>query len=188
MATPATPISEDKDMRSALVDAALVVLRREGPAGLTVRAITQEAGCSTTGVYTHFGGKHGLVEEIFVQGFDSFDESVRPGLESGDLPAAGRAYRRWALERRTQYMVMFGSAVPDYVPSAAARDRALMSFARLADSVERVAPGDDAAQRAYHLFATIHGYVMLELAEMSAATEEESEALFERALRHLASP
>jgi recombinational DNA repair protein (RecF pathway) len=63
-----------------------------------------------------------------------------------------------------------------------------MSFARLADSVERVAPGDDAAQRAYHLFATIHGYVMLELAEMSAATEEESEALFERALRHLAAP
>lgn len=175
-------------MRGALVEAALEVLRSEGPAGLTVRAITQEAGCSTTGVYTHFGGKHGLVEEVFLQGFESFDEAVRPGLEAGDLPAAGHAYRRWALERRTQYMVMFGSAVPDYVPSDAARDRALMSFARLVDSVERVAPGDDAAERAYHLFATVHGYVMLELAEMSATTEEESEALFERALRHLASP
>jgi AcrR family transcriptional regulator len=147
-----------------------------------VRGITTEAGCSTTGVYTYFGGKHGLVEAIFLQGFESFDEAVGPGLESGDLAAAGRAYRRWALDHRTQYMVMFGRAVPDYVPSEVARERALVSFARLADGVQRAAPGDDHAERAYHLFATVHGYVMLEMAEMSAATEAESEALYERAL------
>lgn len=173
------------DMRAELVRAALAVLQREGPAGLTVRNITGEAGCSTTGVYTYFGGKHGVVEAIFVQGFESFDEAVGPGLESGDLAAAGRAYRRWALDHRTQYMVMFGRAVPDYAPSEAARERALVSFARLADGVQRAAPGDDHAERAYHLFATVHGYVMLEMAEMSAATDDESEALYERALRTL---
>ncbi|MFP5486922.1 MAG: TetR-like C-terminal domain-containing protein, partial [Acidimicrobiia bacterium] len=132
-----------------------------------------------------FGGKLGLVEAIFVDGFDSFDAAVRPGLESGDLVAAGRAYRRWALDHRTQYMVMFGRAVPDYVPSEAARERGLVSFARLAEGVRRVAPGADFAERAYHLFATVHGYVMLEMAGMSAATDTESEALYERALRSL---
>lgn len=175
-------------MRAALVDAALVVLRREGPAGLTVRAVTQEAGCSTTGVYTYFGGKHGLVEEIFLQGFESFDEAVRPGLDAGDLCAAGRAYRCWALERRTQYLVMFGSAVPDYVPSEAARRRASASFARLAASIQQVAPGEDATERAFHVFATVHGYVMLELAGMNASTRTGAEVLFERALRDLISP
>lgn len=175
-------------MRAELVRAALAVLHREGPAGLTVRNITRQAGCSTTGVYTYFGGKHGLVEAIFVQGFDSFDEAVRPALEAGDLVGAGRAYRRWALANRTQYMVMFGRAVPDYVPSDLAHERALVSFARLAESIDRVVPGDDAAQRAFHLFATVHGYVMLEMAEMSAATESESEALYESALHTLGRP
>lgn len=190
MAAPSIPDStatevRHADMRSELVAAALTVLQREGAAGLTVRSITNEAGCSTTGVYTYFGGKHGLVEAIFLQGFDSFDTAVDPGLDVGDLAAAGRAYRRWALDHRTQYMVMFGRAVPDYVPSDAARARALESFARLADGVRRAAPGDDFAERAYHLFATVHGYVMLEMAEMSAATASESEALYERALTTL---
>jgi len=185
MAVQSIPEARAGDMRAGLVRAALVVLQRDGAAGLTVRSITNEAGCSTTGVYTYFGGKHGLVEAIFLEGFDSFDAAVRPGLDAGDLVAAGRAYRRWALDHRTQYMVMFGRAVPDYVPSDPARERALMSFAILAEGVQRAAPGDDHAERAYHLFATVHGYVMLEMAEMSAATDTESEALYERALRTL---
>lgn len=182
---PVTSTATDRDMPSVLIAAALALLQREGAAGLTVRNITHEAGCSTTGVYTYFGGKHGLVEAIFLEGFDSFDEAVRPGLESGDLGAAGRAYRWWALDHRTQYMVMFGGAVPDYVPSGPARERALLSFSRLADGVHRSAPGDDHAERAHHLFATVHGYVMLEMAEMSAAIETDAEALYERALRTL---
>ena len=172
-------------MRATLIEAALTVLGRDGPAGLTVRNITHEAGCSTTGVYTYFGGKHGIVEAIFVQGFESFDAATGPSLEVGDLLAAGRAYRSWALAHHTQYMVMFGRAVPDYVPSDGARERGLMSFARLAETVHRVSPGADSAERAYHLFATIHGYVMLEMAGMGAVTETESEELFERALRTL---
>ena len=172
-------------MRTALVAAALGVLRDGGPAALTVRNITRAAGCSTTGVYTYFGGKHGLVEAIFVDGFDSFDAAVRPGLEQGDLAAAGRAYRRWALAHRTQYMVMFGRAVPDFEPSAPARERASLSFARLVAGVQRAAPGIDAEALAFHLFATVHGYVMLEMAGMSTAGPAETEARYERALRTL---
>lgn len=174
-----------RDMRSDLVRAALVVLRRDGPAGLTVRSITDEAGCSTTGIYTHFGGKHGLVEAVFLDGFESFDAATGPSLDAGDIAAAGRAYRQWALANHTQYMVMFGRAVPDYVPSERALERALESFARLARSVHEVEHAADAAERAYHLFATIHGYVMLEMSGMGAATAGEAEALFERAIHAL---
>ena len=176
------------DMRAELVEAALTVLRRDGAAALTVRNITAEAGCSTTGIYTYFGGKRGLVDAIFIAGFDSFDAAVGPSLEAGDLLTAGRAYRRWALDHPTQYMVMFGRAVPDYDPSDAARERALLSFARLTAGVERALPGahDDADQRAYHRFATVHGYVMLEMAGMSSASETESAELYELALARLA--
>jgi hypothetical protein len=82
-------------------------------------------------------------------------------------------------------MVMFGRAVPDYEPTPAAVERALLSFLQLAAAVERAAPGPDAAERAYHYWATLHGYVMLDLANMGAHTPAESDALFERALDRL---
>jgi len=174
-------------MRAALVRAALTVLQRDGASALTVRNITAEAGCSTTGVYTYFGGKRGLVEAIFVEGFESFDRAVVPLLAKDDMLASGRAYRRWALANPTQYMVMFGRAVPDFTPTEAALQRAVQSFAALAETIERVAPGDDYAERAFHVFATLHGYVMLELSGMGAPTEEESSVLYERALHALGS-
>jgi len=169
-------------MRARLVEASLAILRRDGAAALTVRNITSEAGCSTTGVYTYFGGKHGVVEAIFVEGFDSFDRAVAEGFAEGNLRGSGLAYRRWALAHPTQYMVMFGRAVPDYEPSPAAHSRSLESFFRLVEVVGTVRPGDDAAGRAYHYWATLHGYVMLELAGMGAARRDESDALYERAL------
>jgi AcrR family transcriptional regulator len=169
-------------MRERLVGAALAILRREGAAALTVRNITAEAGCSTTGVYTYFGGKHGVVEAIFVEGFDSFDREVAEGFLHDDLLGSGRAYRAWALAHPTQYMVMFGRAVPDYEPTPEAHARSLESFFRLVAVVDALRPGADAAERAYHYWATLHGYVMLELAGMGAPTTEESDALYERAL------
>jgi AcrR family transcriptional regulator len=178
---PSTP-----DMRERLVGAALAILRREGAAALTVRNITAEAGCSTTGVYTYFGGKHGVVEAIFVEGFDSFDRAVADGFEAGGMRGCGRAYREWALAHPTQYMVMFGRAVPDYEPSPGAHGRSLESFFRLVEVVDSLRPGPDAAERAYHYWATVHGYVMLDLAGMGAQTPEESDALYERALDQLA--
>ena len=174
-------------MHATLVRAALTVLQRDGAAALTVRNITAEAGCSTTGIYTYFGGKQGLVEAIFVEGFESFDRTVQPQLLADDLPAAGRAYRRWALANPTQYMVMFGRAVPDFLPSAEAQQRALQSFGDLAEAIGRVAPGDEYFERAYHVFATVHGYVMLELAGMGPPTREDSDQLYERAITALGS-
>ena len=45
-------------------------------AALTVRNVAAAAGCSTTGVYTYFGGKDGLVDAIFVDGFEKFDAAL----------------------------------------------------------------------------------------------------------------
>ena len=86
-----------------------------------------------------------------------------------------------------QYMVMFGRAIPDFVPSEPALQRAVASFAVLAESVGRVAPGADAPQRAFHLFATMHGYVMLELAGMGPPMREDADQLYERAIAALGS-
>jgi len=173
-------------MRAALLHAALTVLQRDGAAALTVRSITAEAGCSTTGVYTYFGGKHGLVEAIYVEGFDSFDDAVSSSYAVGDLIEAGRAYRRWALANPTHYLVMFGRAVPDFAPSAVAQQRASRSFDRLVAAVALAGAVEPQAS-AYHLFATVHGYVMLELVGIAPLGFEVFDELYKVGLANCAS-
>lgn len=165
-------------MRTVLLEAALTVLRRDGAAAFTVRAITEEAGCSTTGVYTYFGGKQGIVEAIFVEGFELFDRVLEDHYRSGDLLAAGRAYRQWALANPTHYLVMFGRAVPDFEPGETAGARGLRSFQMLCDAVAANGAADPVGA-AYRLYATVHGYVMLELVGMGPVDPAELDALYE---------
>lgn len=182
--------AERPAQRRAILDAALAVLAREGEAGFTVRRIAEAAGCSTTGVYTWFGGKAGLVDAIFVEGFESFDAALEPAYASGDTAAAGREYRRWALANPTHFLVMFGRAVPDVRPGEAALARGLASFERLVAHVREVRPDlddDQAFDWAYHVNATVHGYVLTELTGMSTAPHR-AEELFELGLRRLLAP
>ena len=55
------------DVERELLAAAETVLVREGPGGLTVRAVATEAGLSHMGVYNHLGGKDGLIEALLTQ-------------------------------------------------------------------------------------------------------------------------
>src|SRR3954454_19289256 len=100
---------ESRDSRQAILDAAIDILRRHGAGALTVRSVATAAGCSTTGVYTWFGSKNGLVEAIFVDGFRRFHDAQQAVLDGDDpsLAALADAYRQWALANPTHYQVMF---------------------------------------------------------------------------------
>jgi AcrR family transcriptional regulator len=67
----------DDDTRARILDAALRLLADEGHAALTVRRVATEAGCSTIGVYTWFGGKDGLIDALWTEGFASFAAALR---------------------------------------------------------------------------------------------------------------
>lgn len=178
------------DQRRAILDAALAVLSRDGESAFTVRNIAKEAGCSTTGVYTWFGGKAGLVDAIFIEGFESFDAALEPAYRSGDPAESGRAYRRWALRNPTHFLVMFGRAVPDVSPGDAALERGYESFLRLVAHVHAVRPGLTEAEAfdwAYHVNATVHGYVLTELTGMSTAPDR-TEELYELGLARTLAP
>src|SRR3954462_6845748 len=55
--------------RETLLDAALRLLEERGPGALRVRDVAAAAEQSTMGVYTHFGSKQGLLEELYLYGF-----------------------------------------------------------------------------------------------------------------------
>lgn len=157
---------DERSTPERVLDSAIELLRTQGAAALTVRNVAEGAGCSTTGVYTHFGGKDGLIDAIFVEGFESFDVALdRAG---DDLVSLCAAYRQWALTHPTHYQVMFAAAVPGFRPSEDALERAGKSYDRLAARVENRSElaGSEARAAAFHLWATAHGYVMLELLGM----------------------
>src|SRR6202012_1323592 len=102
-----------------LLTAAEAVLVREGPGGLTVRAVAAKAGIAPMGVYNRLGGKDGLVDALLIRGFDR----VRPSLEAPlsdpaepDMRArfvsCGLSYRQFALANPHFYAIMFEDAIP----------------------------------------------------------------------------
>ena len=161
------------DTGQALLAAAGKVLAEEGASALTVRRIATEAGCSTMGLYSRFGGKDGVVEHLFIEGFEgliaAMDALPADLTPVDELRACGVAYRHYALSHATHYLVMFAGAVPGFEPSLEALDVAHGSFDRLVTRVERGQAAGvlrvdvEADSIAEVIWFTIHGAVMLEL-------------------------
>lgn len=182
MTAPAPPRAahggdEAAGTRAAIVAAAAELLAAEGSGALTVRRIAERAGCSTMGLYTHFGGKEGVVEELFVEGFRRLTAAIDAVRTTDDplddLRRACDAYRRFALANRTSYAVMFTRAVPDFEPRPEAKRTALAALAALERRVQRgldagaIDPGHGSAADVAHLiWASGHGMVSLELARI----------------------
>lgn len=160
------------DVSSTLLESASRLLADEGPGALTVRRIAAESGMSTMNVYSRFGGKHGVVEQLFLRGFALLAAEMgavpRTDDPRADLSACGAAYRRFALEHTTLYAVMFEQVVPDYEPSDAALASGLATLQHLADRIQRcIDAGIITPAPPLHLAAivwsTCHGAVSLEL-------------------------
>jgi AcrR family transcriptional regulator len=127
-------------LRETLLDAAMRLLEQRGPGALRVRDVADAAEQSTMGVYTHFGSKQGLLEQLYLHGFQRLEERLA-GVESDgqgreELLAFALAYRAFALDNEALYGLMFERATPDFVPSDASRMAGLVTFEML---VARVA-------------------------------------------------
>jgi AcrR family transcriptional regulator len=170
--TTGTGRSRVDDTRAALLAAAHDLLATEGPTALTVRRIAAAAGVSTMNVYSRFGGKDGVLDELFVDGFRRLTAKMEASPSGGDpmadLRQCGACYRQFALDNPTYYSLMFDRVVPDFEPSDAAVTTALGSLGELAARVQRAMDAgalrpDDAFTVASALWACEHGLVSLEL-------------------------
>ena len=154
--------------RETLLDAALRLLEERGPGALRIRDLAAAADQSTMGVYTHFGSKQGLLEQVYLHGFrlleDRLDSVPSAGRGREELVAFALAYRAFALDNEALYGLMFERAAPDFVPSDASRLAGLATFEMLLNRVaewrpERTEPAADA----HLVWATMHGLVTIEL-------------------------
>jgi len=184
--------------RETLLDAALRLLEERGPGALRVRDVAAAADQSTMGVYTHFGSKQGLLEELYLYGFQRLADQLNsvPTRSRGrqGLIAFALAYRAFALENEALYGLMFERATPDFVPSDASRLAGLSTFEMLTARVAAWKPDlKDPAADAHLVWAAMHGLVTIELMHrrwggpLVAHLRGDSEKNFERAVGTLLS-
>ena len=169
--SPSQPSTADP-VHGRLLEAALGILVAEGPDALTVRSVAEAAGMSTMNVYSRFGNKKGLVDQILIEGFRRLTLSLEAARVSNDsvadLRSTGEAYRRFAHDNPAYYSAMFSNVFPNHERSAdagAAGDAAFLELVSvIVRGVERSQlHSEDAVQTAARVWSTVHGVVSLEL-------------------------
>jgi len=168
------------DLRRALLDAALALLRESGPEALTLRGVARAAGVSQTAPYRHFADRTAIVAGVAEDGFRRLFDRMRravaappaPGeTERAGLQRLALEYLRFALEHPAEYRIMFGNELATgasgALPAGFVEARELV-FALLRGGISRlqeqglVRPGD-ASLMALSAWALMHGLVMLTL-------------------------
>jgi AcrR family transcriptional regulator len=155
-------------MRETFLGAALRLLEERGPGALRIRDLSEAVGKSTMGVYTHFGSKQGLLEQLYLHGFSRLEDQLNtvPSAGNGQRGLLGfaLAYRAFALDNEALYGLMFERGTPDFIPSDDSRMAGLTTFDMLAARIAEWRPDlTDPARDAHLFWATMHGLVSIEL-------------------------
>jgi AcrR family transcriptional regulator len=201
--TPATRRSRTRsaDVERELLAAAEEVLVRDGPGGLTVRAVAAQAGIAPMGVYNRLGGKDGLVDALLIRGFDRLTAAIEgsspgPGTSMHDrFLACGRHYRAFALANQHFYAIMFEDAIPRdrEADNPLVEEHAYASFNALVRLVELGAAAGaisapEPTEVAQQIWSGVHGAVALELKGLVLTPDPPAtyDAFLETILRGLA--
>lgn len=96
-------------------------LRAHGPAGISLRGIARALGMTAPALYRYFGGLDdllGAMIETYTNEMCDAMEAARDELPEDDaagrLVAITRTFRRWALEHRPEFTMVFGAPVPGF--------------------------------------------------------------------------
>lgn len=101
------------NLRQALVDAALELVRDKGPTGFTLSEAAKLAGVTPAAVYRHFEGREDLIAEAARQGYIIFADVMEFAYNEGRpsalaaFEATGRAYLAFAQRHPGHYVAMF---------------------------------------------------------------------------------
>ena len=157
------------DSRTKILNAASELFLEGGVSRLSVRAIAARAGLSTIGIYSHFKGKQGVLDALYIEGFnlvyDAMDIDVDGKVEINHILLACERYLNVATEHEAHYRLIFGESGTDYVPSEQARAAAERAFSKLVSNMgEYLQSAGIEADRfnvAMDVWAIVHGYVSI---------------------------
>ncbi len=181
-------------LRLGILDAAGRLLAEEGPQALSMRRVAREVNASTQVLYTMFGGKDGLANELFLEGFARLAGAHGAASRLEDplrhIYDRAEAYFENALANPNYYRVMFSDAIPGFRPSEETLAKTWRTFDALSEAVRECAlaglfarkVAEEPREAALSLWSAAHGVVSLRLAG-HLPDEEEARRVFGRTMR-----
>jgi len=182
--------SADEKMQQRIMDEANALLLNKGHDGFSLRELSKLANTSTMTMYTLFGGRTGLLEALFDEGFARLiayeQRTIDRENPSKWLHDKLCAYRDFAMENTGYYKLMFGGVLKFKpidtderfrglsVPSAIAYPAfsSLVEAISACQEVGALRNDIEAPQLAFMFWAFIHGLISLEFAGYSSQTHD----------------
>jgi AcrR family transcriptional regulator len=161
------------DLRRALLEAAMGLVRERGVDGFTLREVARRAGVSHNAPYHHFRDRSALVAALVVDGFEDFTSALETAARrarGGDLArirALGTAYVRYAREDPERFKLLWRPELREGADLEEVEAAGERSYQPLMRALERarasgVVTADlDLEEQALAAWSTVHGLAML---------------------------
>lgn len=137
------------DLEHAILDAAILLLKKNGVSGINMREIAKMVGVTPMAIYRHFETKHHLLAALAEKGFALFTDELKKarlscvGRPREALKAEIIAYVRFALQHRHFFETMFRfDFSPDRSFFSKMTKTADLSFQELYKALEALIPED----------------------------------------------
>jgi AcrR family transcriptional regulator len=177
------PTTRRERLRRQLVEDVVTTARRHlaegGPAAVSWRGIARECGVNPATLYTYFDSLDDLFTAVILDSFTRLAAAVGAAAEAAaDLDpvdrvmACAHAYRSWALDHPAEFNLVFTDRIPGYAAppggptveiQAAIFGPFVAALDALADDAGAVAGAITPDDERVGLWATMHGFVMLEI-------------------------
>lgn len=160
------------DLRRALIETALTMVREEGAWNFTLREVARRAGVSHAAPYNHFPEKAALLAEVGVLGFEALRREMEAGASAlphsarEALSGIGAAYIRFGVENPAHYRLMFGAELAERGRHPVLDEAADAAFAVLARALEQgqlagEVRRDSVPEQALSAWSLVHGLTTL---------------------------
>ena len=160
------------NLREALIEAALDLIAKTGPAGFTFAEAARAAGVSPAAPYRHFRDRDALMADIAQRGFERFGADLRRAWDDGKpdplsaFKNVGRAYLAFARAEPAYYAAMFEARLPSGVNRELdqAADQAFAVIRQASETLAAKLPKKNrppAMMMALHVWALSHGIASL---------------------------
>jgi AcrR family transcriptional regulator len=160
------------NLKEALLNAALELIAKKGPAGFTFAEAARWAGVSPAAPYRHFSDRDELIANVALRGFEQFEAALARAWDDGRpepfaaFERVGKAYLEFARSEPAYYSAMFEAGIPlDTSPELVqAGERAFGVLRKAVEAIVATMPAQNrppVRMMALHIWSLSHGIASL---------------------------